>query len=89
MRKQAAELGVAMDVPWRELPEQARETVLRAKGACGRLWLFCADGEEEVQAARAGDAEQVSRYAECPDCRGQRLRAEARSVRINGRNICQ
>src|SRR6202522_1027841 len=28
-------------------------------------------------------------YAECPDCRGQRLRAEARSVRINGKNICQ
>ena len=28
-------------------------------------------------------------YAECPDCRGQRLRAEARAVRINGQNICQ
>jgi excinuclease ABC subunit A len=28
-------------------------------------------------------------YAECPDCRGQRLRAEARSVRLNGQNICQ
>ena len=28
-------------------------------------------------------------YAECPDCRGQRLRAEARSVRMNGKNICQ
>jgi excinuclease ABC subunit A len=29
-------------------------------------------------------------YAECPDCRGQRLRAEARSVRIStGKNICQ
>ncbi len=28
-------------------------------------------------------------YAECPDCRGQRLRAEARSVRINGKNICK
>jgi len=28
-------------------------------------------------------------YAECPECRGQRLRTEARSVRINGLNICQ
>ncbi len=28
-------------------------------------------------------------YAECPDCRGQRLRAEARSVRLNGQSICQ
>jgi excinuclease ABC subunit A len=28
-------------------------------------------------------------YAECPECRGQRLRPEARSVRVNGLNICQ
>jgi excinuclease ABC subunit A len=28
-------------------------------------------------------------YAECPECRGQRLRTEARSVRINSLNICQ
>jgi excinuclease ABC subunit A len=28
-------------------------------------------------------------YAECPECRGQRLRAEARAVRLNGLNICQ
>ena len=32
-------------------------------------------------------------YAECPDCRGQRLRAEARAVRMGrkdgGKNICQ
>ncbi len=28
-------------------------------------------------------------YAECPECRGQRLRAEARAVRLNGMNICQ
>ena len=32
LRKQAAELGVPLDVPWRELPEAARETVLRGKG---------------------------------------------------------
>jgi excinuclease ABC subunit A len=28
-------------------------------------------------------------YALCPDCRGQRLRAEARAVLINNRNICE
>ncbi len=28
-------------------------------------------------------------YAPCPDCRGQRLRAEARAVLLNGRNICE
>ncbi len=28
-------------------------------------------------------------YATCPECHGQRLRPEARSVRIEGRNICE
>ncbi len=28
-------------------------------------------------------------YAPCPDCRGQRLRAEARAVLLQGRNICE
>ena len=28
-------------------------------------------------------------YAPCPDCRGQRLRAEARAVLLNGQNICE
>ena len=28
-------------------------------------------------------------YATCPDCRGQRLRAEARAVLINNQNICE
>ena len=28
-------------------------------------------------------------YAECPECKGTRLRAEARAVRINGLNICE
>ena len=28
-------------------------------------------------------------YAPCPDCRGQRLRAEARAVLLNDKNICE
>ncbi len=28
-------------------------------------------------------------YAPCPDCRGQRLRAEARAVLLQGQNICE
>ena len=28
-------------------------------------------------------------YATCPECKGQRLRAEARAVRMNGKNICE
>jgi excinuclease ABC subunit A len=89
-RKQAAELGVPLDVPWRELPEAARETVLRGKGAFAGVYGFFAQMERKKYKLHVRVMLSKYRgYAECPDCRGQRLRAEARSVRINGRNICQ
>ena len=90
LRKQAAELGVALDVPWRELPEAARETVLRGKGSFVGVFGFFAQMERKKYKLHVRVMLSKYRgYAECPDCRGQRLRAEARSVRINGKNICQ
>ena len=89
-RKQAAELSVPLDVPWRELPEAARETVLRGKGAFAGVYGFFAQMERKKYKLHVRVMLSKYRgYAECPDCRGQRLRAEARSVRINGQNICQ
>jgi excinuclease ABC subunit A len=90
LRKQAAEMGIAMDVPWRELPETARETVLRGKGSFEGVYSFFAQMERKKYKLHVRVMLSKYRgYAECPDCRGQRLRAEARSVRINGKNICQ
>ena len=67
MKKQASALGIPMDVPWREMSEAAREIVLRGKGSFRRrAWILCADGAEEIQAARARDAEQVSRVCGVP-----------------------
>jgi excinuclease ABC subunit A len=90
LRKQAAELGVPLDVPWRDLPEAARETVLRGKGSFSGVYGFFAQMERKKYKLHVRVMLSKYRgYAECPDCRGQRLRAEARSVRINGLNICQ
>jgi excinuclease ABC subunit A len=89
-RKHAAELGVPLDVPWRELPEAAREAVLHGKGSYGGVYGFFTQMERKKYKLHV--RVMLSRfrgYAECPECRGQRLRAEARSVRINGLNICQ
>jgi excinuclease ABC subunit A len=89
-RKQAPELGVRLDVPWRDLPEQARETVLRGKGSFVGVYGFFAQMERKRYKLHVRVMLSKYRgYAECPDCRGQRLRAEARSVRIDGQNICQ
>ena len=90
LRKQADELGIPMDVPWREMPEAAREIVLRGKGSFAGVYGFFAQMERKKYKLHVRVMLSKYRgYAECPDCRGQRLRAEARSVRINGQNICQ
>ena len=94
LKKRAAELAVPLNVPWRELPEAARETVLRgvqkATGSFVGVFGFFAEMEKKKYKLHVRVMLSKYRgYAECPDCRGQRLRAEARSVRINGKNICQ
>jgi len=96
LRKRAAELGVPLDVPWRELPEAARETVLRGKpasasgeGFTGVMGFFAQLERKKYKLHVRVMLSKYRGYAECPDCRGQRLRAEARAVRIAGKNICQ
>jgi excinuclease ABC subunit A len=90
LRKRAAELGVPLDVPWRDLPEAARETVLRGRdGFAGVAGFFAQMERKKYKLHVRVMLSKYRGYAECPDCRGQRLRAEARSVRIEGKNICQ
>ena len=90
LKKQASSLGIPMDVPWREMSEAAREIVLRGKGAFEGVHGFFAQMEKKKYKLHVRVMLSKYRgYAECPECRGQRLRAEARAVRINGLNICQ
>jgi excinuclease ABC subunit A len=90
LRKHAAALQIPLDVPWCDLREQARETVLRGKGGFAGVYGFFAQMERKKYKLHVRVMLSKYRgYAECPDCRGQRLRAEARSVRIDGQNICQ
>jgi excinuclease ABC subunit A len=90
LKKHAAELHIPLDVPWRELPEPARETVLRGNGSFVGIHGFFAQMERKKYKLHVRVMLSKYRgYAECPDCRGQRLRAEARAVRLSGLNICQ
>ena len=78
LRKQARGAGVPLDVPWRDLPEAARETVLRGKGGFVGVYGFFAQMERKKYKLHVRVMLSKYRgYAECPDCRGQRLRAEA------------
>ena len=90
LRKQAPALGIPLDVPWRDLPDSVQELVLRGKGSFEGVYGFFAQMERKKYKLHVRVMLSKYRgYAECPDCRGQRLRAEARAVRLNGLNICQ
>jgi len=90
LRKHAADLGVPLDVPWREMKEAAREVVLRGKGTYAGVYGFFAQMEKKKYKLHVRVMLSKYRgYAECPDCRGQRLRAEARAVRISCKNVCE
>jgi excinuclease ABC subunit A len=95
LKKHAAELGIPMNTPWREMTEEAREIVLRGKAAFEGVFGFFAQMERKKYKLHVRVMLSKYRgYAECPECRGQRLRAEARAVRLGvektgGKNICQ
>jgi excinuclease ABC subunit A len=101
LKKRAPELGVALDVPWRDLPEAAQEAVLHGKPAAagkagfeGVLEFFRQMERKKYKLHVRVMLSKYRGYAECPDCRGQRLRAEARAVRLGTgktgeKNICQ
>jgi excinuclease ABC subunit A len=95
LAKKARELNIPLDVPWRDLPEAAREAVLRGKGSLEGVFAFFTQMERKKYKLHVRVMLSKYRgYAECPDCRGQRLRAEARSVRLSthahgAKNICQ
>ena len=95
LKKQAGALGVPLDVSWREMSEETREVVLRGKGSFEGVFGFFAQMERKKYKLHVRVMLSKYRgYAECPECRGQRLRAEARAVRIatqkyGALNICQ
>jgi excinuclease ABC subunit A len=90
LKKQAADLKIPMGAPWRDLSNEIRELVLHGKGSFAGVHGFFAQMERKKYKLHVRVMLSKYRgYAECPECRGQRLRAEARAVRLNGLNVCQ
>jgi excinuclease ABC subunit A len=90
MRRFARAKAIPTDVPFRELTAAQREAILEGdrtedfpgvKGFFG--WLERKKYKLHVRVFLS----RYRGYATCPDCRGTRLRAEARAVKIAGRSI--
>jgi excinuclease ABC subunit A len=80
-----AERGVPLDVPWRDLPQEARDFVWSGKGSFTNLDRFFAWLER--RSYRVHMRVLLSRfraYDPCPSCRGMRLRPEALGVTVAG-----
>jgi excinuclease ABC subunit A len=92
MRKYARAKGIPVDVPFRELTAAQRDAILdgdRKEDYPGVRGFF---GWLERKKYKLHVRVFLSRYrgyATCPDCKGTRLRAEARAVKIAGRSITE
>ena len=90
LRKAAMQDGIPLDTPWRELTPAQQAFVLDGHGAFLGVHGFFAFLERKKYKLHVRVMLSKYRgYAECPECKGTRLRAEARAVRINGLNICE
>jgi excinuclease ABC subunit A len=83
--------GIDMDTPWKDLPGEQREKLLRGKtrGYKG-IFPFLRDLEEKryKQYIRVF-LRQYQTALECPDCGGTRLQPEALQVRVRDRTVAE
>jgi excinuclease ABC subunit A len=89
LRKAATQHGIPLDTPWRELTTEQQAFVLDGHGSFLGVHGFFAYLERKKYKLHVRVMLSKYRgYALCPECKGTRLRAEARAVRLNGQNIC-
>ena len=82
--------GISMKTPWYDLTPAQQELVQNGSGTyTGVRGFFRFLDTKKYKLHVRVFLSKYRGYAPCPDCRGQRLRAEARSVLLMGRNICE
>lgn len=90
MKKAAKAGGVPLDVPWYDLTEKQQDYILNGSGSFLGINGFFAYLETKKYKLHVRVMLSKYRgYALCPECKGQRLKAEARAVRLNEKNVCE
>jgi len=94
LKKAAKQHAIPMDVPWYDLSPGQQEFVLDGRGDfIGVHGFFQFLERKKYKLHVRVMLSKYRGYAMCPECKGQRLRAEARAVRVNdgncSRNICE
>ncbi|MGA9508230.1 MAG: excinuclease ABC subunit UvrA, partial [Candidatus Sulfotelmatobacter sp.] len=89
MKRFAKQNEIPLDVPWGELEPEQQELILCGEGDfLGVRGFFQYLERKKYKLHIRVFLSRYRGYSTCPECRGSRLRLEARQVKINGRNIC-
>ena len=92
MRRYARAKGIPLDVPYRDLTAAQHNAILdgdRNEDFPGVKGFFTWLERKKYKLHVRVFLSRYRGYATCPDCRGTRLRAEARAVRIGGKSITE
>jgi excinuclease ABC subunit A len=86
----AKSAAIPTDVPYYDLDAAQQELLWEGSGTyLGIRGFFATLERKKYKLHVRVFLSKYRGYALCPDCRGQRLRAEARAVLINDKNICE
>jgi excinuclease ABC subunit A len=89
LKKVAKQHGIPLNVPWHDLEPEQQSFVLDGRdGFLGVHGFFTFLERKKYKLHVRVMLSKYRGYALCPECKGQRLRAEARAVRIGEKNIC-
>jgi excinuclease ABC subunit A len=90
LRRFAKQEDIPLDVPWVELESVQQEKVLDGDSKFPGVRGFFNHLERKKYKLHVRVfLSRYRGYSQCSECRGSRLRLEARQVRINGKNICE
>jgi len=94
MKRAAKAEGIPTNIPWYDLTEAQQRFVYDGRESGPNPWPGVRGFFREVERKKYKLHVRVflskyRGYATCPDCRGQRLRPEARAVLLNDKNICE
>ncbi len=90
MKRHARGAGVPLDVPWQDLTTEQQSFVLNGDGKFWGVRGFFEHLERKKYKLHVRVfLSRYRGYSVCGDCNGQRLRQEARQVRVGGKDICQ
>ncbi len=90
LKRFAKQMDIPLDVPWAELEPEQQDSILDGDGKfLGVRGFFEYLERKKYKLHVRVFLSRYRGYSICPECRGSRLRLEARQVKIQGKNICE